>query len=126
MSAASTDGDEDDRMNPTPERLVCRTVSLTFEESRYEVSIAAWDPDASPEEEPTIHTFLVRDSHGGFAMDPDDHLGDCMEMMSSANIDELVSPRLRRMWLTGALADEVMGTLAQSGLLKVMHVDEDD
>ena len=107
-------------MEPTPSRATVRLVSIVPEDDQFRVTFSVDTGEADATVAPL--TMLVGISDGGISMSPDDHVGDCLELMASCDMSEVLSPRLRAMYLTGRAADELMGTLAASGLLSPTEV----
>lgn len=105
-------------MEETPKRVQGELHSIVPAEQGFRVRFVSWDPDDDGDER-QMHEMLVSAEGGGVSMEPVGLLNECLEVMAMGSLEDLVSAKLRRMWMVGSLADEVMGTLAQSGLLGV-------
>ena len=93
-------------MTETPATMLAQLHSIVPADRVLRVSFMAWDPDHDDHPR-DIFEMRVGPADGGFSMDPDEALGECMEINAAGNLGELASPKLRRMWMVGELADDI-------------------
>jgi hypothetical protein len=113
------------KQNDDPEEYTVRFVVFPAKENL--------QAKESPEEGsslPVIHSaayeMVVTVSNDEFNMTPGDDLEACMDMYHDNEYDDDLSPPLRRMWKTAAIADNIAATLCSSDLFRVWDSDDCD
>lgn len=71
---------------------------------------------------PQLYAMFV-DAESG-SLSPEEDLSDCFDVYHEHETCEDLSPRLRRLWKTARIADEIAHRLLESGALALIRTDE--
>ncbi len=72
-----------------------------------------------------IYSMIIRRNAEEFDMEPDDRLGECMEVYHEFEYNDNLNPTHRRKWKTAYLADNITNCLIQRNILSLWYSEED-